>query len=168
MNVEEVIRTAIKMEEDGYQFYKKAEGCTASKVGKEMYAFLAEYEMHHKKLLEGLLNKTLPDAKELDIPLPKERLKSVFGDITKNVCERVPSTNDDLDALTFAMTKETESFKMYDEAAKGSADPKVGAVFARMAKEEESHYEILQDTRYYLEQFANWSIWEEGGPIEGG
>jgi rubrerythrin len=66
------------------------------------------------------------------------------------------------------MGKETESYKLYNEAAKDSTDPKVKAMFERMAKEENQHYEILEQTRYYLKEYSNWSIWEEGGPIEGG
>jgi rubrerythrin len=168
MKLKEVIQTAIKMEEEGYDFYKQAEARTANPYGKKMYDFLAQYEVHHKKLLERLLNSTPPEARDLDIPLPKERLKSVFAEARAHMDSAVPPTADDIAALTFAMGKETESFKLYDEAAKDSADPKVKAMFTRMAKEEGQHYEILEQTRYYLKEYSNWSIWEEGGPIEGG
>jgi len=167
MNIEDLIKTAIKMEEDGYDFYKKAEGCTKDNHGKMMYASLADDEVRHKALLVSLMNKVTPTAKELNIPMPKEKLVSVFK-TTGPVCERVPSTSDDVQAITIAMSKETESFKMYAEAGKESPDPGVKAMFDRMAKEEEQHYEILEQTRYFLEQYANWSIWQEGGPIEGG
>ncbi|MGA2192334.1 MAG: ferritin family protein [Nitrospirota bacterium] len=168
MKIDDVLKIAIKMEEDGYDFYKQAEARTANDMGKRMYSFLADYELHHKELLLSLMNKITPDARELDIPLPKDRLKSVFAEARAHMDKSVPATADDIAALDFAMVKEKESFKLYAEAARDSGDPKVKAVFARMAKEEGQHYEILEHTRYYLDQYANWSIWEEGGPIEGG
>lgn len=168
MNIEEVLKKAIKMEEEGFDFYKQAEARTASRTGKSMFSFLADYEVHHKRLLEGLLKNITPDARDLDIPLPKERLHSVFDEARRNMEKAVPATADDVEALTFAMGKETESYQMYHRAAADSADPGVKAVFNRMAIEEEQHYEILEQTRYYLKEYAVWTLWEEGGPIEGG
>ncbi len=170
MIIADVIKKAIKMEEEGYSFYKKAEGCTKDKFGRLMYSSLAEYEVHHKKFLEGLLRNVTPTAKELDVPLPKDKLKSVFAGVgkDKDVCDRIPPTASDIDALALAMSKETESYMVYKDAAKIATDPNIKALFERMAKEENQHYEILEQTKYYLEHYANWSIWEEGGPIEGG
>jgi len=168
MKFEELLKTAIRMEEEGYDFYKQAEARTASRTGKAMFSFLAEYEVHHKKLLEKLLNKRVPEMCDLDIPLPKDKIKSVFADAKAHMNTSAPPTADDIDALTFAMGKETESYKMYHEAANDASDSKVKAVFARMATEENQHYEILEQTRYYLKENQIWSIWEEGGPIEGG
>jgi len=168
MVITDVIKKAIRMEEDGYNFYKKAEGCTKDKFGKLMYSSLAEFEVQHKKYLEALLKNITPKASELERPLPKDRLKSIFAAAGGDVCERVPPTAGDVEALTLAMGKETESYELYKAAAKSAAEPDVKALFERIAKEENQHYEILEQTRYYLEQYSNWSIWEEGGPIEGG
>jgi len=168
MHVHDIIDKAIVMEEDGYDFYKKAEKRTLSKMGKLMFATLAEDEVKHKALLQGLKKKMPASSQELDVPLPKERLRSVFADAKGNVDEKVSPTADDTDALAFAMTKETESHDLYKQAAADSDDPKVRTVFERMALEENHHYEILEETKYYLEQHDNWSIWEDGGPIEGG
>lgn len=168
MKIEDVLNTAIKMEEEGYAFYRKAEDRTASKMGKAMFGQLALDEVKHKRMLERMKDKVPQDAKDMEVPLAKERLKSVFSDAKANFNETVSSTADDLEALSFAMTKEKESHDMYRSASQGTADPAAKAVFDRMALEENHHYEILQETRYYLEQYNNWSIWEEGGPIEGG
>ncbi len=168
MIIADAIKKAIKVEEEGYRFYKKAEGCTKDRFGRLMYSSLAEYEAQHKRFLEGLLNNAAPDARELDAPLPKDRLRSLFEAAGRDVCERIPPTAGDIEALTFAMGKETESYLMYKEAAESATDPGAKAVFERIAREENQHYEILEQTRYYLEHYANWSIWEEGGPIEGG
>ena len=133
-----------------------------------MYSQLAEDELRHKALLQNMLANVPPDRKLLEIPLPKERLRSVFEKVDKTVCDRVPPSASDLDALDFAMGKERESYEVYKGAADSSADPAAKAVFGRMAKEEEQHFEILENTRYILKEYENWSIWEEGGPIEGG
>jgi len=168
MRIVEVLNTAIKMEEEGHAFYMKAASMTESQVGREMYETLAQDEVRHKLLLEGLKRKATPELKDLDLPLPKDRLKSVFSSVRARIKEHVVPTSDDISALSFAMGKETESYEMYRDAAADSVDSKVKAVFERMAQEENQHFEILQDTKYYLEEYANWTIWEEGGPIEGG
>ncbi|MBI5695455.1 MAG: ferritin family protein [Nitrospirae bacterium] len=165
MTIDEVIDKAIVMEEEGYDFYKAAEARTAGALGKRMFASLAEDEVRHKKLLQGLKAKMPADARELDIPLPKDRMKSVFADAK---ADSVKPTTDDIDALTFAMSKEKDSYNLYHGAAAEATDPKVKAVFDRMAAEEDQHFEILEQTKYYLEQNSNWSLWIEGGPIEGG
>lgn len=168
MTIDEVIDKAIVMEEEGYDFYKAAEKRTANGFGQKMFASLAQDEVRHKKLLQGLKAKMPADARELDIPLPKDRMKSVFADAKADMDKSVKPTSDDIDALTFAMAKEKDSYKLYHDAAADSSDPKVKAVFARMAAEEDQHYEILEQTKYVLEQFANWTLWTEDGPIEGG
>lgn len=168
MKIDDVIKTAIKMEEDGYDFYKKAEGRTTSDMGRKMFASLAGDELKHKRMLERLRDKVSQDATDMELPLPKERLKSVFADARANIDKTVAPSAGDIEALTFAMGKETESYEMYKSAADESTDPGVKKVLDRMAQEENHHYEILQETKYYLEQHKNWSIWEEGGPIEGG
>ncbi len=168
MKTQEMLDIAIRMEEEGYDFYKQAEGRTKDKFGKAMFSFLAEYEVHHKALLERLKKNILPITADLDIPLPKVRLKSVFAEAKKNIGEHVPPTADDIKALSFGMEKEKESFRMYESAAKDASEPAVKAMFSRMAAEEEEHYDILEKSRYYLEEFANWSLWVDGGPIEGG
>jgi rubrerythrin len=168
MKTEEMLDNAIKMEEDGYNFYKQAENRTKDKLGKAMFSSLAEYEVHHKALLERLKKNILPVTADLDIPLPKEKLKSVFADMKERVSEHVPPSADDIDALSLGMEKETESFQMYRNAARDAENPAVKSMFLRMAQEEEEHYDILEKSRYYLEEFANWTLWIEGGPIEGG
>lgn len=169
MKLKEILGTAIRMEEEGYEFYKKAEGCTADRRGRGMFASLAEDEVRHRRILTGLLNNVPPDANDLDVPLPKERLRSVFAELAQgDVCDTVQPSADDIDALTIAMGKETESYRLYQQAAKDTGDAGARAMFERMAREEEQHYEILEQTRYYLTEFKNWTLWEEGGPIEGG
>lgn len=168
MKLEDIINTAIRMEQEGYEFYRKAENRTGSKMGKAMFDQLAFDEVKHKRMLERMRDKVAVDAKDLDVPLAKDRLKSVFADAKANFNETVSPTADDIDALAFAMTKERESHDMYKSAAASATDPATRAAFERMAIEEDHHYEILSETKYYLEQYSNWSIWEEGGPIEGG
>ncbi|HEY3346307.1 MAG TPA: ferritin family protein [Nitrospirota bacterium] len=167
MNIESVIKTAIKMEEEGYDFYKKSASCSASATGKKMFDFLADYELRHKVILEGMLRSAIPAVRDIEIPLPKAALKNVFADSQDRLEEDVCVSQDDVDALTFAMGKETDSFRMYSDAAESSSDPNAKAVFERIALEEKEHYDILEQTRYFLTENKIWSIWQDGGPIEG-
>jgi len=164
MDINDVISKAIKMEEDGYDFYTEAAAKTTSRTGKTMFESLAQDEVRHKRMLQRLAEKVKPDMKDMDIPLPKERLKSVFAGAKP---EDVAPSAGDIEALEFAMGKETESYELYKQAAKEVSDADSKAVMERMAIEEEHHYEILEQTKYYLEQNQNWNIWEDGGPIEG-
>ena len=86
----------------------------------------------------------------------------------KAVPMRPVQTSSDIDALALAMEKKRESYGIYTDLARNAKSAIAKAAFEKIAKDENEHYEILEEAKSSLEDFAKQSIWEEGGPIEGG
>lgn len=50
------LRTAVLIEQDATNFYRRAAGQTDDPAGKEMFAFLADFEAEHRRVLEEEYN----------------------------------------------------------------------------------------------------------------
>jgi len=56
-----------------------------------------------------------------------------------------------IDALEVSLSIEKQGFIFYDKAAKSATDPRVRAVFLRLANEEKEHTQSLQNTARFLQ-----------------
>ena len=56
-----------------------------------------------------------------------------------------------IDALEVSLSIEKQGFIFYDKAAKSATDPRVRAVFLRLANEEKEHIQSLQNTARFLQ-----------------
>ncbi len=78
------------------------------------------------------------------------------------------SATSDIDALDLAMGMKREDFDIFTDMARNAKNPYAKAVFEKIATGENLDYELLEQTKSSLENLSSKSIWEEGGPIEGG
>ena len=58
-NSKDAIKTAIQMEKDGYNFYKKAAGQTTSEMGRSVFESLAEDELVHLDVFQKMFDETV-------------------------------------------------------------------------------------------------------------
>jgi rubrerythrin len=56
-----------------------------------------------------------------------------------------------IDALEVSLSIEKQGFIFYDKAAKSAVDPRVQAIFLRLADEEKEHIQSLQNTARFLQ-----------------
>jgi len=139
-NVDEVLAFAIKTEENAYEFYTAWSGKLEDKSLVDVFKELAGEELKHKEFLLGVKKgATLkPSAKEIT------DLK-----ISDYIMDVKASTDMDYqDALTLAMQREKEAFKLYTNLAAVSADNTMKSTFKALAQEEARHklrLEILYD-----------------------
>ena len=56
-----------------------------------------------------------------------------------------------IDALEVSLSIEKQGFIFYDQAAKAASDPRVQAIFSRLASEEKEHIQSLQNTARFLQ-----------------
>jgi rubrerythrin len=64
---EEIVEMAIRTEDTGYDFYKEAAGNSGNEKLKELFEYLAEEELKHRKAYAGL--KDVIDEKALGTPI---------------------------------------------------------------------------------------------------
>ena len=56
-----------------------------------------------------------------------------------------------IDALEVSLSIEKQGFVFYDKAAKSAIDPRVRAIFSRLANEEKEHIQSLQNKARFLQ-----------------
>ena len=165
-----IIRTAIKMEEDGVEFYQKAARETSHPFGKRMFLSFAEDEKRHLTVLKNILT----DLKFSDFDqffqekTPRQKIKTVFREVKNQVKERIAANADELEALKIGMDMESKSSEFYQAALEKTQDSHLKPFIRRLIEEEKEHYQLLQNTYSYLEDSGDWFLWEEKALLDGG
>ncbi len=163
MAVSDAVERAMKMETDAMKFYKEAAQKTSHPFGRRMFESLVKDEARHLRLLEEIL-------KGLDIDPHVQCLgdvRTVFSDLKDQMMQRISASSDEKDAIKIALEMETEGYKYYKEVAEKAEDPKEKKLFEVLTKEEERHYQLLNNTYSFLEDTGNWFMWEELSIVEG-
>ncbi len=161
----EAVQTAMKMEEDAIRFYSEAAEKTAHPFGKKMFHSFALDEKRHLEMLKGIFEGLNIEIREGD---PGEAVKSIFETMKSGMMERIKATTDEINALKMALEMEKEGFEYYKKITAGTSDEKEKALFQRLAREEEKHYSILQNTHAFLADTGNWFMWDEHAIVDGG
>ena len=169
-NLSKMIRTAIKMEEEGIDFYQEAAEKTSHPFGKKMFLSFVEDEKRHLTVLRSILAgfKFSDFDRFFEEKTPKEKIKTVFREVKNEIRERIAANPDELEALKIGMDMESKSVEFYQGALEKTQDSHQKAFFRRLIEEEKEHYELLQNTHSYLEDSGNWFLWEEKGLLDGG
>jgi len=169
-NFSKVIRTAIKMEEDGIDFYQKATEKTTHPSGKKMFLSFAEDEKRHLTVLKDILT----DLKFSNLnrffegKTPQEKIKTIFGEAKNKIGKRITVSIDEFEALEIGMDMESKSVEFYQGALKKTQGSHQKAFFTRLIEEEKEHYQLLQNTYSYLKDSGDWFLWEEKALLDGG
>ena len=169
-NFSKVIRTAIKMEGNGIDFYHKAVEKTSHPFGKKMFLSFIEDEKRHLTALRQIL----ADLKFLDFDqffqeeTPSQKIKNICRQVKNEIKERIAANPNELEALKIGMDMELESVEFYQTALEKSEDNHQKAFLRRLVEEEKEHLQLLQNTHSYLKDSGDWFLWEEKGLLDGG
>lgn len=160
------IKVAIKTETDAIAFYEAAAQRTNHPVGKKMFLSIVEDEKNHledfKSIIEGLRVK----VRNLSGPLRK--IKTVFEGKGESHLERIRAATDEMEALKVAMQMEKESIEFYKRLSRRVKTPKERALFDRLVREEQQHYDMFANTYFFLWNSESWFMWEEHSIADGG
>jgi rubrerythrin len=157
----QALRQAIRLEQDGYDFYTEAAERTTDPRGKEMFVSLADDEKLHLRIVQDQYE-ALKGGKgwvsfsetmafgfiDLDKPLfppEKEALEKAIG----------PEASD-TDALLFALQIENESYELYRKSAAETTDPAGKAMYQLLASQERTHFDILMLNYEHLVSTGSW------------
>jgi rubrerythrin len=153
----QALRQAMRLEQDGYEFYTQAAERTADPRGQEMFRSLADDEKLHLRIVQDQYE-ALKGGKgwisftevmeiepiDLDKPLfPPER-------------EAIDPEASDTDALLFALQVENESYELYRKAATETADPVGKVMYRHLASQERIHFDILMLNYEHLVSTGSW------------
>jgi rubrerythrin len=141
MNLDEILKDSIEREQAAHDFYMDLAHKTKRPGMREVFEQFAGEELAHKaKLLQVKSGKVKlsPDTKVEDLGIAAHQAK-------------VEPQQGDLDyaqALSLAMQREKDSFRLYTQLAARADDPTARELFAGLAQEEAKHklrFEIEYD-----------------------
>lgn len=164
-SLEEAIQTARKMEMDGIEFYGKAAENAGNPDAERFFQSLQSDEERHLDIVEKIGRGMGVDIDNM--PTPEQGIRTVFSEVDPSVAADQEATAEEKEAVEIALGMEKDSYDLYDEAAENAEDEDQRALFERLAKEENQHYVMLENTLEYLQENSNWTLWKESGLLTG-
>ena len=167
----EAIKFAIQMEIDGKEYYQKASRQSDSKVGRDLFEWLAAEEDKHRRIFGGIYNAIRKQKAWPEVSIQHRNgaiLDTIFSKEMKVAAPIVKATSTELDSIAKAMEMENktrEFYKNQDQKAAYNAEKKL---YSTLAAEEEGHYLALVDYREYLIDPAGYFRKAEHHSLDGG
>ncbi len=119
-SLQEIVIFAIEIEKEGIIFYNKMSKKTANQKLKKVFQKLEGDEKIHQKKFENILNLLGPDKNEYLYHSENVYLGYLHAIIEKNVFDKskvnqiIEKMNNDIDAINYAIVKEEDSIKFYE------------------------------------------------------
>lgn len=147
MDLMNVLSQALKLENDGREFYLNMAEMLEDEDGKQMFRHLADDESHHYKYIERQYEalragRGWATIAEMGAPEALDAVSLIFP--PKTVASQVlPKNPTEEDALLFALGVEDKSFQLYYNSAQIAKDPDAKTLFSQLATAEHTHFNIL-------------------------
>ena len=152
---------AIKMERDGKAFYEKLAQSSTHPGLQTIFSRLAADEQKHcdifLALQAGEENLAMADSTALEFS------KNVFAALPKDAGVAVKG---DLESYRYAMKIETDSFRLYEDAAKTEKKAGTKELLLKIAAEEHKHYQIIENIYAFINAPNQYLAWGEFSNIE--
>ncbi|HEX7401083.1 MAG TPA: ferritin family protein [candidate division Zixibacteria bacterium] len=151
-----IVQEAIRVENDGYQFYRLAEEKTKDAKGKEVFASLAQDETNHMRILKSLYQSVkekgefhFDERKDIKHLLEGTSESPIFSKEFKN---RLNQAHFEMTALSIGILLEKNSIDFYKKAAQESKNKDVKMLFNYLAEWEGEHLRALVNQQKLLQQ----------------
>jgi rubrerythrin len=147
----DIVEVAIRIEENGINFYKFAEQIAKQEEAKNLFAHLAQAEVAHKKTFEGIFAK----MEKYD---PPEQYAGEYSAYLRNYVDnnliftkeimdqQLANVKDTVAAFDFAMQRELDSILYYHEI-KNLVPAAQHEAIEKIIEEERKHYAALVDMK---------------------
>ena len=140
-----ILRTAIEVENNGLVTFLKFARQTKDETGKNMFIQLAMDEHEHRLILEKQLNKLLEGETWQTVEIPKSTIEQVAPAIRqKQQRTKGESGLAEVDALNTALDLERKAAQFFKDQAEQVDEPEAKSLFLRLAKWEDSHFDLIQ------------------------
>ncbi len=142
----QVLERALCLEIDGEAFYRQAATRTVDAKGQQMYLELADAEALHQKLIR----RQMESLQASGAWAADERIATVTCDLSQSLfpqgearAKAVGPRANELEALWFALEKESESYELYRQGALQASDATAKALYQYLMSAERDHFNIL-------------------------
>ncbi|AJF06363.1 ferritin-like domain-containing protein [Geoalkalibacter subterraneus] len=154
---------AMKMETDAETYYKKLAEQSQVEGIKNIFLDLAADEKKHHEMFQTLKDRTGNTAMEESAAL--ENARNAFS----RMLEQKPSADQlqgDLEAYRHAMKMEAEGARVYEKALAEETDPEVKTLLERIIKEEQKHFNIVENVYNFANAPNEHLAWAEFSNLE--
>ena len=165
-----ILQLAVRMEEDGKEFYQKASRKSSNKLAKELFHHLADQEDVHRKKFEEIYKALRRGQNWPDVGAPPTKgreIKSLFAEATKALGSKFKTAESELAAIKTAMDMEIRSYNLYHSRSAESTLPVEKQFYKTLAGEERGHHLALLDSYEYLSDPAGWFTKKEHWSLDG-
>ena len=156
LELEKVLKESLALEQKGYKWYSEGAEKITNSLGKRMLKRLADDELTHIKRIKEIYESiTKNDMSKIKISAPNlavfdeifDRMKDQVDDAVNELTE---VGVDDEEIINVALELESHARFYYEEAAEKASDKVVKDFYSMLAKEEQSHYDLLVKTNQYM------------------
>ncbi|MFC1846107.1 ferritin family protein [Chloroflexota bacterium] len=165
------LQLAIQMEIDGKIYYQNASKNSVTRVGRELFEWLAIEEDKHRKRFEQIYS-SIKDKKvwpKVDInPIGEEKLADIFSRAMEETSSKVKASSDEQDAISNAMDMETRTQEFYKKQSGNATYETERKFYETLASEERGHYLALVDYKEYILDPTGWFTKMEHPTLDGG
>ena len=158
--IAEVLKTAIRAEEDGFKFYDLISKKAQNEDARRKLENLRDDEIRHKKTLVDIYKKHV--GSEIG-ELPEKGLSALSDVFRKG---QVDSLESEMQFINLAIEAELAATKYYREQRDLVDDADFREIFDKLADEEHNHYELLMAEREALTGNYHWFGYGDTSPME--
>lgn len=162
---QDVLEKARKLEMDGAEFYEKAAEKCGVTSGRRMFESFAQDERRHYRILSEVAEGMGVDIDSM--PMPRDEIRTLFTAAAERTADDAQSSAGEEEAVRIALGMEQKSYELYSKQAKTAEDEQCRLLLERLAREENQHYEMLENTLEYLTSNEKWFLWDEWALIIG-
>ena len=165
------LRTSIKMEIDGKEFYLKASQSSQNELGKKLLEKLAAEEDGHRQVFEKIYKnisakKSWPEkAYEAD---GGRSLRTVFARALEAMDKNVKTIGTEPEAIQTAMAMENKTYDFYKARSGQARYAAEKQFYEEVAMQEEEHHRVLLDYYEFVKNPAAWFVQKEHHSFDGG
>ena len=139
--LQEALKLAIKTEKDSMDFYRRAATVTKNERAKKVFELLANEEVGHlKSFFDHYKGAEFGDLKSY-LGSPPDLKNSTYQALEK----AIDAETHEQKALEIALKEEKSCIDQYSVLVKDIVDPLVRAIFERVIKETQGHYDMIED-----------------------
>ena len=163
-SVDEIISVAIKLEEDGYKFYRKVASKSTSRAIQKTFDLLAEDELYHIDWLKAMD----PNFKPVEINQNLyAQVKEIFANSEDDTRQRMLESKNDIDAVKKAIAIEDKTAAAYAKWAKEADDENLKELCNKLVSVERFHTQLLENMITYLQESGERFQQEENWKFDG-
>ncbi len=167
----QAVRTAIRMEIDGKEYYQRASQESSNELGRKLLQSLAaEEDIHRQKfeqIYEAVRQKKGWPAVAL-APDSGRKLRTVFTRAVKGLSSGVAVLATEIGAVQKAMAMENKTYDFYKSRSGEANYDAEREFYESLAAQERGHHQVLLDYYEYLKDPAGYFVKKEHPSLDGG